>query len=98
MSDGIEIHYDENRKLLELKCEPDAFDLYRTIAKDQLANFTAINMEEVAELSIVDTATYVAKYHAPKMRFWNTMITASVLVLFVLAGIGVATIIRWITT
>jgi hypothetical protein len=96
MSEGIEIHYNNKRQYLELACEPNAFALYRKIAKDHLSDFPEINVDEVIELNIVDMASFVANRDVPMKRFWETIVIGVMFLVLALAVIGAVAIIRWI--
>ncbi len=91
--DGIEIHFDEKRGYLELACEPVAFASYRELARNHLRDFPEIQIDRVIEMNIVDTATFVARRHAPRRRISGTIAGILVALVLVLAAIGACTII-----
>ena len=66
---GIEIHFDDNRRVLELACEPDSFRSYLDLARRDLESFPEIDVDKVVELYITDTATFVSRRDAPKRRY-----------------------------
>jgi hypothetical protein len=86
--DGIEIHFDEKRGILELACEPDAFAAYRYVAREQLKDFPEIPLDKVVEMNIVDTATFVARRDAPRNRVLGMMVAILVAAILALALIG----------
>ena len=86
--EGIEIHFDKKRGYLELACEPDAFAPYREIARDQLKDFRDIPIDEVIEMNIVDTATFVARRDAPRRRLVGYIFGLLVIVVLILAVVG----------
>jgi hypothetical protein len=87
IADGIEIHFNSKRGWLELACEPDAFAPYREIARKQLAG-TEIPIDEVIEINIVDTATFVARRDAPRKRLIDILVASLITAILVLAIIG----------
>jgi hypothetical protein len=93
MSDGIEIHFDEKRGYLQLACQPDAFAAYRDIARKQLADFPDISIEKVVELSVTDTATFVARRDAPRRHLINALICTLVVLIFALAAVGAVALV-----
>jgi hypothetical protein len=91
--DGIEIHFDEKRGHLELGCERDAFASYRDLAREHLNGIPDIPIDKVVEISIVDTATFVARREAPKRRLWDIAFAVFVVALLILAVVGAYAII-----
>jgi hypothetical protein len=43
--DGIEIHWDDRSCYLSLACEPDAFERFRSLAKEQLKDLPELPVE-----------------------------------------------------
>ncbi len=86
--EGIEIHFDEKRGYLQLACEPDAFAAYHSVAREHLKDFPDIPIDKVIEMSILNTATFVARRDAPKRRFGGLLFGIIVAVILVLAIIG----------
>jgi hypothetical protein len=93
MSDGVEIHYDDKRRYLELACEPDAFAAYRDLARQHLADFPEIDLERVIEINVVDTAQSVKKREVANRGVRGIFFTILFVLTIVLAGVGAISII-----
>jgi hypothetical protein len=86
--DGIEIHFDEKRGYLEVACELDAFAAYRDIAREHLKDLPQIPIDQVMEIHVVDTATFVARRDAPKRRIGGLIVGFAITVILALALVG----------
>jgi hypothetical protein len=94
MSDGIEIHFDQKRGRLDLACEPEAFARYRELAREDLREFPGISMDRVAEICIVDVASYAKKRGAPKGPLGSVLFGLALVVILALAVIGAMTVLN----
>lgn len=86
--EGIEIHFDDKRGVLNLSCEPDAFRPYLDLARRDMEAFPEIDMDRVIELNITDTATFVARRDTPRRQFWDIVFGVSIMATIVLAVFG----------
>jgi hypothetical protein len=94
LREGIEIHFDDKRGVLELACEPDAFRPYLDLVRKDMEPFSEINVDQVIELHITDTAKFVARREAPRQQLWDSMLGISFVVTIGFALFGAYSLIK----
>jgi hypothetical protein len=94
IQEGIEIHFDKNRGVLELACEPDAFTPFLELVRSQLSDFPEITQAKIVEIYISDTTTIVARREEPQSIIPGFVGISLFLTVASLFGYGLLTLIR----